>query len=160
MSLIKSVESIAKGTVGTAVSAARHPVSTTANVIGFAKGVAGAGIGLVRGPGDVPQQRAAEPAPETVTETEEVPETVVVTPAPERDLPGPDIVLAEPPAPEDLPEPIVIEAEDTPDPGVHESFHHEPHATTRAETIGGEAGDLFEAEDEADEALEDLTRNQ
>ncbi len=48
MSLIKSVESIAKGTVGTAVTAARHPTAPPPTVVGFVKGTAGAGIGLVR----------------------------------------------------------------------------------------------------------------
>ena len=157
---IKTVGVLARGAVGTAWSAARHPVSTAALTAGLVKGAAEAGVGLVRSTitGRVPQPRSEEsgPAPavspDTVTE-EDVPEPEAVVDAHEIDLPGPDIVLAEVPDPADLPEPIVIEAEDEP----HESFHHEPHATTRADTIGHEAGDVLEAEDEAEEALEELS---
>lgn len=166
MALIKTVENLTRGAVGTAVTVARHPIGTTANVIGFAKGVAGAGIGLVRPSHEVPEQRVSEPVPAEPVSAEpassEAASTEESRPAstPERDLPGPDIVLAEPPDPADLPEPIVIEADDSPGPEVHEAFHHEPHATTRSDSIGGEAGDVFEAVDEADVALEDLNGNQ
>lgn len=162
MSLIKSVESIAKGTVGTAVTVARHPIGTAANVVGFAKGVADAGIGLVLPTQTVPEQRVSEPvvAEPAPSEPEAAEESAPPPPAVEPDLPGPDIVLAEPPDPADLPEPIVIEADDRPGPETGETFWTEPKATTRAETVGGQAGDVLEADDEAEDALEDLFRHQ
>ena len=148
-----------RGVVSTAVPAARHPVSTAAVTVGFVKGAAGTGVGLFKAgvTGHTPQPTAEDPGPlpaSTPTETE-APEPTVVVEVPERDLPGPDIVLAAVPDPEDLPEPIVIEAIDDPDPVEHEAFHTEPKATTRADSIGGEAADVLEAEDEVDEALEE-----
>jgi hypothetical protein len=149
MSLIKSVEHLARGAVGTALGAARHPIGTTAQVVGFAKGVASSGIGLVRGNG-VPEQRASAAEAEATT----VPEAAA--PRPEPDIPGPDIVLKAVPTADELPEPVVIYADDDPAPETGEAFQTEPKPTTRADSTGGAAGDRFEAEDEADEALEDL----
>jgi hypothetical protein len=163
MPLIKTVENLAKGTVGTAVTVARHPIGTAAQVVGFAKGVAGAGIGLVRPSQQVPEQRVNVSEPTTPDPMQPAPTEKAAaqsTPVPERDLPGPDIVLAEPPEPGDLPEPIVIEGDAQPGPETGEAFQTEPKATTRAESIGGLAGDLLEADDEAEDALEDLNRQQ
>ena len=148
----------------------RDPVNTAAMTAGLVKGAAEAGVGLVRSTvaGTIPQPRSEETAPapvaqstaetpaETLVETD-VPEPTALVDAPERDLPGPDIVLAEVPDPADLPEPVVIEADDDPDPFQHhESFQTEPKATTRSDSIGGADADVFEAEDEADEALEEI----
>ncbi len=159
MAVIKTVGDLTRGAVSTAYSAARHPVSTVAVTAGFVKGAAGAGVGLLKGgvTGHTPQPRADDPGPvPAVTPTEtEVPEPAAVVEVPERDLPGPDIVLKEVPNPDDLPEPIVIEAVDDPDPAEHEAFQTEPKATTRADSVGGEAADVLEAEDEVDEALEE-----
>jgi hypothetical protein len=127
------------------MSLIKSAVTTTAQAVGFAKGLAESGIDVVRRRGAAPEPEAAAPQP-----------SVEPTRAPEPDLPGPDIVLAAVPDPDELPEPIVIEADDHP--GANgEAFQTEPKATTRADSVGGFQGDEFEAEDEADEALEELT---
>lgn len=162
--MIKTIESLARGAVATAYSAARHPVTTAAATAGFVKGAAEASVGLVRTTisGHTPQPQAEEsaPAPAATPSTPDHPDR----PQPEVDvdprdqIPGPDVVAAQVPTIDELPEPIVIRADDAFYPEqTQESFHHEPHATTRADTIGHQAGDVFEAEDEADDALEDLT---
>jgi hypothetical protein len=150
MSLRKTVGTVgtlAQGAVSTAVSVARHPISSASLAAGFAKGVAEAGIDLVRG-GAPEASTAAPPAPEAdeKTSTEEstfdTSETSDSPTDPRDDLPGPDLAHFDPPQPGDLPEPVVIEAE----PVLDEAFHTEPKAASRDSAHGGSAWDREEAE--------------
>jgi hypothetical protein len=164
MPLIKTVEHLARGAMGTATHVARHPVSTAANVVGFAKGIAASGVGLVR-PGDAPRQRTEDSTPAAPEETAEqaeqaeqaeeaeeaaAPAAAEPTPEPEIELPGPDIVLRGVPDPDDLPEPIVIEADDEPG----EAFHTEPKASSRVSEHEGLPGDREEVEQYAEEVVD------
>ena len=138
MAVIRTVAHVAHGTASTALTAVRHPVSTTAQGLGLAKGAVAYGLGVVRGTPPAPPIReetrtsaAAEPA---VTPEPSTP--------PERDLPGPDLAVAAVPEIDELPEPIVIEADDT----VGGAFHNEPKASSRDSEHGGPAGDREEVE--------------
>jgi hypothetical protein len=157
---VGTVGTLAQEAVTTAVSLAKHPISSTALAAGLVKGAAGAGIGLVRNtitgtsptpdsetdPAEAAAERlspeAEEPAPEPVQQPAESAEPAKPAKPAERDLPGPDLAHFEPPRPEDLPEPIVIVADD--DPG--ESFHTEPKAANRDSARGGTPGDHEEIE--------------
>jgi hypothetical protein len=153
---VGAVGTLAHEAVTTAVSLARHPISSTALAAGLVKGAAGAGVGLVRhtisGTSHTPESETAPseaPATPSASEAEATgPEEETPAPEPvqqrvERDLPGPDLAHFEPPRPEDLPEPIVIEAADD-EPG--ESFHTEPKAANRDSARGGTPGDHEEIE--------------
>jgi hypothetical protein len=154
---VGTVGTLAQEAVSTAVSVARHPIGSASLAVGFAKGIAGTGLDLVRGATShgpsarehtetssdtdtltaVPEQSSpAETQADTPAETPEVAED------PRDQLPGPDLAAFEPPRPEDLPEPIVIEAVDEPG----ESFHTEPKAANRDSARGGTPGDHEEIE--------------
>ena len=158
---VGSVGSLAQEAVVTAVNVARHPIGTASLAVGFAKGLAGAGVDLVRGvqPGQTTDVR---PAPEQASVPEqaapaEKPEPVADDPRDE--LPGPDLAHFEPPRPDDLPEPIVIEADDNPSPGNGESgepFHHEPKVADRDVEHGDGGTDFEQAEGFVDEIPADL----
>jgi hypothetical protein len=151
---VGTVGTLAQGAVSTAVSVARHPIGSASLAVGLVKGVAEAGIDLVRSTAaepeapqsEAPQSEAPQPeTPQPETPQPQTPETPVAqapAAAPERDLPGPDLVAFEPPDPADLPEPIVIEALDEPG----EAFHTEPKAASRDSDHGGQPGDREEAE--------------
>ncbi|MBV9830980.1 MAG: hypothetical protein JOZ82_05245 [Marmoricola sp.] len=165
MALIKTVEHLARGAVGTTTHVVLHPVSTAANVVGFARGIAASGADLVRS-SDVPRQRGGEAAPTadwaSTTDTPETtePAAEVTDQEPEQavepdiepdiELPGPDIVLKGVPDPDDLPEPIVIEADDEPG----EAFHTEPKAASRVSEHEGLPGDREEAEGYVEEVID------
>jgi hypothetical protein len=143
MPLIKTVETLARGAVGTAAHVARHPLGAAANVAGFAKGVVGSGVGLAHGDGastSVPET-SEQSAPEATSSQPSAPAVAdepAASPAPpEKKIPGPDIVLAGVPDPGDLPEPIVIYADDEPAPGTGEAFQTEPKAGSRTSRVGG-----------------------
>jgi hypothetical protein len=158
MPLIKTVEHLARGAVGTATHAALHPVATAANVVGFAKGIASSGAGLVRPSGapasradQTPQQAPEHAAPEQAAPEPDLPKPDLPEPdLPEPDLPGPDIVLKGVPDPDDLPEPIVIVADDEPG----EAFHTEPKASSRVSEHEGLPGDREEVEQYAEEVVD------
>jgi hypothetical protein len=167
VTVLKTVGTLAQGAVSTAVSVAKHPIGSAALAAGLVKGVAEAGVGLVRGPhtGETSQER---PAPEqaSVPEQAAVPEEAAPAEKPEpvaadpRDeLPGPDLAHFEPPRPEDLPEPIVIEADDHPTSGNGESgepFHHEPKVASRDVEHGDGGSDFEQAEGFVDEIPTEL----
>jgi hypothetical protein len=160
---VGTVGTLAHEAVSTAVSVAKHPIGSASVAVGFAKGIAGASIDLVRGGGtDVSSPAAAWPAsdeavvvtaepdvvetheaPETPDspETAEAPETQETPGDPRDDIPGPDLAQFEPPSPDDLPEPIVIEAEPS---ATEEAFHTEPKAASRDSDHGGLPGDREE----------------
>ena len=142
---VGTVGTLAQEAVSSAVSAARHPIGSTALAAGFVMGTAGAGIDLLRR-----TITGASPTPRSETAPEDAPVESLVrevaVPAqtsPERDLPGPDTVAAEVRTADDLPEAIVIEAE--PEGEAGEAFHTEPKAASRAFAHGGPAGDREEA---------------
>ncbi len=150
MSLRKTVGTVgtlAQGAVSTGISVVKHPISSASLAVGLAKGVAEAGIDLVRG-GAPEASPAATTAPETAEKTStdesafETPEAPESPTDPRDDLPGPDLAQFDPPRPDDLPEPVVIEAE----PVLDEAFHTEPKAASRDSAHGGSAGDREEAE--------------
>jgi hypothetical protein len=141
------VGTLAKGTVVTTASAARHPFHSAARVAGLVKGTAGAGVGLVRGVVRGPAATVGEPeaGKEPSAPAEPGPATTVQTP------PGPDIVPKPVPTLDELPEPVVISAEDeTPDP-----VHTEPKAASRSSAHGGPAGDREEIDGYVDEIEDD-----
>ncbi len=151
---VETVGTLAQGAVSTAVSVAKHPIGSTALAAGLVKGVAGAGIGLIRstisGESLTPD---SDTNPDTAPAAPLDDETVVPEPqarlksVPERDLPGPDVVAAAVPTAEELPEPVVIEAEPVATAGdLGEVFHTEPKAASRDSEHGGQAGDREEAE--------------
>ncbi|MET0840092.1 MAG: hypothetical protein ABWY19_15020 [Marmoricola sp.] len=161
---VGSVGALAQEAVTTAVNVVRHPIGSASMAVGFAKGVAGAGVDLVRGStvdapsapeqAVVPQQAAA---PETRAAAPEAPEAPAVDPRDE--LPGPDLAQFEPPQPDELPEPIVIEADDHPAPGDGESgepFHHEPKPASRDVAHGDPGTDFEQADGFEDEIPADL----
>jgi hypothetical protein len=159
-----TVGTLAHGAVSTAVGVVKHPIGTASMAVGLAKGVAGAGLDLVRGGhADVEQDEALSsdaPVSSDARTASEAPveETRTVEHDPRDDLPGPDLAHFEPPAPEDLPEPIVIEADDAPTNGESgEAFHHEPKVASR-EVAHGEPGTDFEqAEGFADEIPDEIS---
>ncbi len=112
-----TVGTLAQGAVSTAVGVAKHPIGTASMAVGFAKGVAGAGLDLVRG-GHSDVQESDVQADEPTSSPASVQETLPVEDDPRDDLPGPDLAEFEPPRPEDLPEPVVIEADDAAGGGV------------------------------------------
>jgi len=153
---VTTVGTLAQGAVSTAVGVARHPIGSASMAVGFAKGVAGAGLDLVRGPqADVEEH-------EDVAEPEETVSAPVVEMLPEQhdprdDLPGPDLAHFEPPRADDLPEPVVIEADDAPANGESgEPFHTEPKVANRDVAHGGPGTDFEKAEGFVDEIPEDL----
>ena len=146
-----TVGTLAQGAVSTAVGVAKHPIGTASMAVGFAKGVAGAGLDLVRGGhSDVQESDVQEDEP--TSSPASVQETLPVEDDPRDDLPGPDLAEFEPPRPEDLPEPVVIEADDAPG----EAFHNEPKVASRDVAHGGPGTDFEEAEGFAEEIPEDL----
>ncbi len=157
---VGTVGTLAQGAVSTAASVARHPIGTTALVAGFVKGAAEAGVGLVRGtvtgvsPTPPSETSLAEAPAEPVSREAEVPTPQTPRPAPEPDLPGPDLAHFEPPLPEELPEPVVIEADDaaTGNGESGEPFHNEPKAASRDSEHG--AGPLDP--EELDELSEEI----
>lgn len=150
MSITKTVGTLAHGAVSTAVSAARHPLSTASMAAGLVKGTAGAGVGLVRGV--VRGQSPTEAAPTSPEVSEEVEEQLEdrMAPATDRAEPEaapegprePQIVPKPVPTIDELPEPIVIEADDTPG----EAFHTEPKVASRDAEHGGAPDDREEIE--------------
>ena len=160
---VGSLGSLGQGAVSTALGIARHPIGTASLAVGFTKGVAVAGIDLLRGGSDEPEVEDTV-APSTPTLVEEPapepePEVVETVEDPRDELPGPDLAHFEPPSAEDLPEPIVIEADDNPAPNGEsgEAFHHEPKVASR-EVAHGESGTDFEqAEGFADEIPEEIS---
>ncbi len=147
-----TVGTLAHGAVSTAVSVARHPIGSASLAVGFARGVAEAGLDLVRGgnPGVEEPEAAAPSAP-----VEQTPLTVV--PDPRDELPGPDLAAFEPPRPDDLPEPIVIEADDAPaNSESGEAFHHEPKPASREAAHGDPGFDFEEADGFVEEIPEEL----
>ncbi len=158
---VGSVGSLAQEAVVTAVNVARHPIGSASLAVGFAKGLAEAGVGLVRGvqTGETPHAR---PAPEQASVPAQAAPATTPEPVaedPRDDLPGPDLAHFEPPRPEDLPEPIVIEADDHPTPGNGESgepFHHEPKVASRDVEHGDGGTDFEQAEGFVDEIPADL----
>jgi hypothetical protein len=183
MPLLKTVETVARTAVGTAVHVARHPLGAAANVTGFAKGVVGAGVGLVHGDPSstsaAPTQRESsqressqrESGPESRSQDTEAPSTedqastedagsaeeqpAAAQPAvaDEPKIPGPDIVLKPVPTADELPEPIVIYADDEPAPGTGESFQTEPKAGSRISEHEGRPGDREEVDGYVEEVV-------
>ncbi len=148
-----------KSLVGTlthsAVSVARHPVGTTARAVGVVKGVAEAGIGLVRGAGSVSEAPPAAPEhEEAVQEAAERAEGRPEVP-PEPELPE---QRAEEPAGPPLREPLPAAPQRTPEematPPV-EQFATEPKAASRDSAHGGQPGDREEIDGYVEEARPD-----
>jgi hypothetical protein len=158
---VGSVGALAHEVVTTGVNVARHPIGSASMAVGFAKGLAGAGVDLVRGGSqDASGATATEPTEDTTTFVPEqaAPEAPSAEEDPRDEIPGPDLAAFEPPRPDDLPEPIVIEAED-PAPGNGESgepFHHEPKVADRDVAHGDGGTDFEEAEGFAGEIPADL----
>jgi hypothetical protein len=121
-------------------SVARHPIGSTARVVGFVKGSLEAAPRLVRhvvAPPSGPDPAGAGPA---------APEQWPTAP------PGPRTVPKPVPDPADLPEPVVIEGE-APAAG---AVHHEPKVASRDAAHGRGAGDAEERSGFVDEvALDD-----
>lgn len=155
----KSVTKLAHGSVGVAFSVVRHPIGSAAMATGLVKGVAEAGIDLLRG-GSAAQdsalrEEAPETAPSTGPEVDDTSATVAQTSAPHRPR-EPQVVPKPVPDIDELPEPIVIVADDEHEAG--EAFHTEPKAASRASAHGGSAGDREEADgylEEIPDPLED-----
>jgi hypothetical protein len=176
MTITKIAGTVVREGTSLALSAARHPVATTAGAIGLARGavrgVIGVGEELLHGHRSAPTEHAptehasTEHAPareESPTDSSadapsEPQADVEVTAEPDEpespleeeraQLPGPD--LFEPPMtdPADLPEPIVITADDEP---AGEEFHTEPKASSRVSAHEGLPGDREEADGYAEE---------
>lgn len=163
MSLTKAVGSLAHQAVSTAVSAARHPLSTASMAAGLVKGTAETGLHLVRGatgsrttdPADharvdeAENRATSEEAPEPTSESTPEP-TSGPTPGPAEEVAEqpsdaprePQVVPKPVPEIDELPEPVVIEADDAPG----EPFHTEPKAASRDSAHGGPPGDREEVE--------------
>lgn len=158
---VGSVGALAQEAVSTAVNVARHPIGSASLAVGFARGLAGAGVDLVRG-GHTDTTTDAPAEPEQVVVPEQaapVEEPEAPAEDPRDDLPGPDLAHFEPPRADDLPEPIVIEADDHPFSGNGESgeaFHNEPKPASRDVAHGDSGTDFEEAGGFADEIPADL----
>jgi hypothetical protein len=165
---VGSLGSLAQGAVSTAVGVAKHPIGSASLAVGFTKGLAVAGVDLLRGESQAPaedlvDERAEETAvpakPTLVKEPEPESEVEVeVVEDPRDELPGPDLAAFEPPTADELPEPIVITADDAAYTNGEsgEAFHHEPKVASR-EVAHGESGtDLEQADGFTDEIPEDL----
>jgi hypothetical protein len=159
---VGSLGSLAQGAVSTAVGVAKHPIGSASLAVGFTKGLAVAGVDLLRGESQAPAEDLVdETAEETAAPAKP---TLVKEPEPEAvedprdELPGPDLAVFEPPTADELPEPIVITADDAAYTNGEsgEAFHHEPKVASR-EVAHGESGtDLEQADGFTDEIPEDL----
>jgi hypothetical protein len=154
---VGSLGSLTLGAASTAVNLARHPIGSASMAVGLTKGVAVAGIDLLRGGVEQPsaEDTAAPSTPTLVEEpqrdrvADSEPEVVESVEDPRDALPGPDLAKFEPPTPDELPEPIVIVADDAAylNGESGESFHNEPKATSRDAEHGAGPEDLAETDD-------------